>query len=276
MTVSARRDRSSASGPRPGLRTRTLIVSLALVATISPASRGELPPQPKEEAPLVVEGAVREVFRSVRRTRIDYLVAIEVRSARLRPPVEEEEPGGEVREPKVGEVVYVRAFRRRADAPALPGPVGYRAIPAEGTVIRAYLYPSNQGGLQFAYPEGFDRLGSAEPGPLDAEPSTGDNPLPPSIDPDAGSRRRIGVFVAQVRVGNRRGLQVNAVVPESPAARAGLEPGDIILEADGVETQDVAGLNRLVSAAGEKVRLTIRDVRTGQRQEIEVPLGESE
>jgi serine protease Do len=240
------------------VRSRPALVA-AILAAAAPIALAEMPPQPKEQATLVVEGLVRESFRSVRSTRIDSLFEIEVRSAQ---PGRAPSSPLEGLPPRPGDLIYVLAFQRRPDAPQVPGPVGYRDLPAEQDVIRAYLYPRNGGGWQFAYPLGFERIGRDD-SPRGPEPAPG----------GPGRPRRIGILAMPIAVGDRAGLQVTAVTPGTPAHRAGLEPGDVILEADGLATRTLADLASQVARAGGRLRLTIRNVRDGRIQALDLDLG---
>jgi predicted metalloprotease with PDZ domain len=75
--------------------------------------------------------------------------------------------------------------------------------------------------------------------------------------------------------GAEHGVLVSEVVDDSPAAEAGLERGDVIVEFDGAPTKSVRGLTRRVrrADAGDAVKLQV--LRKGRAQTIEVTLGES-
>lgn len=60
-----------------------------------------------------------------------------------------------------------------------------------------------------------------------------------------------------VLLGAERGVYVLAVSEQSPAALAGLEPGDYILSADGAALEDVAALDERLSA-GASLSLEVR------------------
>jgi membrane-associated protease RseP (regulator of RpoE activity) len=76
--------------------------------------------------------------------------------------------------------------------------------------------------------------------------------------------------------GEPRGVGVREVVKDSPAERAGLRAGDLILRFDGEQVSTMRKLNRLIdeSAPEHAARLTIR--RGGSEQEITVTLGKRE
>jgi len=61
------------------------------------------------------------------------------------------------------------------------------------------------------------------------------------------------------RTGRRRGLRVVDVVPGSPADRAGLKPGDLVLEADRRPVADAQSLQRLLfaDAIGRDLPVTV-------------------
>ena len=70
-----------------------------------------------------------------------------------------------------------------------------------------------------------------------------------------------------------RGGVVAAIYRDSPAYRAGLRPGDVIVSFNGTAVNDPAHLSRLVSdaAIGSTARLGI--VREGRRLDLQVPIG---
>ncbi len=92
-----------------------------------------------------------------------------------------------------------------------------------------------------------------------------------------GSNRRIGVSVSSLTkqlgeyfgVSEGKGLLISSVRENSPAAKAGLKAGDIIVEADGREVKNNADLIRAVNEKKEgAVTLTI--IRDRNRQTIQV------
>jgi S1-C subfamily serine protease len=65
-----------------------------------------------------------------------------------------------------------------------------------------------------------------------------------------------------------------AIVPGSPAEKAGIKQGDIITKVNGTHVEEGKGLATLLSqyAPGDKVELTL--LRGGKEQKITVTLGE--
>lgn len=86
----------------------------------------------------------------------------------------------------------------------------------------------------------------------------------------------LGVAVADLppdRTGRREGALIQGVERGSPAARAGLRPGDVVLRLDGQPVDGSRGLVRGIAALppGRNVRLSV--LREGRIQEIAVQVG---
>ena len=103
------------------------------------------------------------------------------------------------------------------------------------------------------------------------------------------SRGRIGVQIGPVDkevaesigLGSATGVLVSAVEPDSPAAKAGLQAGDVIVQFNGTKIDKVSDLPRLVgnTKPGSKASLTI--FRRGKQQQLaitvaDVPADESQ
>lgn len=69
------------------------------------------------------------------------------------------------------------------------------------------------------------------------------------------------------------GALVSAVTPESPAAKAGLQPGDVILKFDGKDVSTMRGLPRLVAQAPIGKSVAVDILRGGNKQSLEVVVG---
>lgn len=82
-------------------------------------------------------------------------------------------------------------------------------------------------------------------------------------------RGYLGVSVEPSEVSEgRRGLRVVSVRPDSPAADARIEPGDLILAVAGRDVEGIAALQEAVESAPIGEELTLSIVRQGRRMEI--------
>jgi serine protease Do len=79
---------------------------------------------------------------------------------------------------------------------------------------------------------------------------------------------------ASLGIADPKGAIVAGVVPDSPAAKAGLRQGDVIVAVNGKEVQDSQGLTRRVAglAAGTSAAFTV--VRDGARKTVQVAIGQ--
>ncbi|MBA4256127.1 MAG: serine peptidase [Polaromonas sp.] len=98
------------------------------------------------------------------------------------------------------------------------------------------------------------------------------------------TRGRIGVQIDQVSkevaesigLGLPRGALVRGVEPNSPAAKAGVEPGDIILKFDGKEIDKSVDLPRLVGNTKPGSKSTLSVFRRGSLRDLTVTVAELE
>ena len=96
------------------------------------------------------------------------------------------------------------------------------------------------------------------------------------------TRGRIGVQIGQVTkdvaesigLGAARGALVSAVEPDSPAAKAGIEAGDIIVKYDGKTIDKVADLPRLVGNTKPGTKSAITVFRRGQMRDLSIVVTE--
>jgi membrane-associated protease RseP (regulator of RpoE activity) len=98
----------------------------------------------------------------------------------------------------------------------------------------------------------------------DASSSNGGGSYDDPVTPAQG--RFLGVNQqAVIDPEGRRGIQIVNVSPGSAAERAGLEPGDVILSANGYATTEVTHLPWIISNAmvDDALRLNVRNVRDG-------------
>jgi len=71
-----------------------------------------------------------------------------------------------------------------------------------------------------------------------------------------------------------RGVLVNSVVPGSPAAKAGLRPGDVITSFNGTPVDDPNSFRNQVASTTPGTNVTISLLRDGREQQVTVKLGE--
>jgi len=69
---------------------------------------------------------------------------------------------------------------------------------------------------------------------------------------------------------NESGALVSGIIPESPAEKAGLKAGDIILEFDGKKIKEMNELSRLVAATTIGKKVTMKIVRDGKEEKVTV------
>jgi len=124
--------------------------------------------------------------------------------------------------------------------------------------------------------------GSVTPGPADSksQPLTGWAFLNRSWRPDwggwLGAETESLTPERQAQTGAKQGAYVMALAPGGPAAKAGLQPGDVIVAVGGkpVERPYVLNSEVRVHAPGSTVAVDL--YREGQRQTVNVLLGEGE
>jgi serine protease Do len=102
----------------------------------------------------------------------------------------------------------------------------------------------------------------------------------PMADPPRAERRgamwldgrgsRLGVMVQDLdpAAGGSAGVRVDSVDPESPAARAGIKAGDIVVEYDGERVRSARQFTRLVQETPEGRQTPLAVLRDGKRQTL--------
>jgi membrane-associated protease RseP (regulator of RpoE activity) len=84
----------------------------------------------------------------------------------------------------------------------------------------------------------------------------------------------LGVRTSEETEAEQGGARVDAVVDDSPAERAGLEEGDVIISFDGSPVTGPMGLTKRIHQASPKDKVEVGILRDGKRQTIDVTLGE--
>ncbi len=218
-------------------------VCLALGATLLFPTNGwgQIAPQGSLDPALaIVEGQVVNVYRAIYNDQ-SYVAQILVqRSAAAR--IEDLHRG--VVFPAPGDFVYVHLeASERGESPQTPRP---------GTVVRASL---QQRGNRMWEPAGAQWLADAEGAPESEQRSSTD---------------LVGLTTETVPLSGGNALRVVAVKPESPAAQAGFEVGDILVEADGARLSRPDQLDAALRRNSGKLSILVRDIRTGKNVPVEV------
>jgi S1-C subfamily serine protease len=271
-----------------GIWTASVIVGAALASNLGPVCAQDRTPPTRDDAVLSVDGVVREVFQSVRRDRVDYIVQIEVtRSEALRAP----RTPVRVLVPAPGDTVYVHTSQRANIAqglgqtgrgqPQATG-LGARPIPVERAQVRAYVYPRANGGWEGAGSDCFELTTKmlAESSPADPPPavetapgSAGGRPMPnPSESRNVRSAlTTLGLTGEPQTEEGRFVVRVSSVEPGGAGQRAGLEPGDIII---GVNDKVLTAIEQLeeLTQHGGRLNLVVLDVNNGRTARVPVEL----
>jgi serine protease Do len=215
----------------------------------------------KEDAALVVDGVVRQVFRSPRQGRMDYLVQIEVQRSEGR-----KAPKGGARPqfPGPGDIVYVHAYQKQDPlAPTTTGG-GAGSVPTERAQVRAYLVPREQGGWEGTAPQWFELTSDR---PAVASPA---DPAPTAEAPkERAPAARLGMTTEPLKIQDRMVLRVTSVERGSPAQQAGLEIGDLIVAVKGAGLSGADQLDQLAQS-GEAIPITVVDIHTGRTADVEL------
>lgn len=83
----------------------------------------------------------------------------------------------------------------------------------------------------------------------------------------------LGVNVREETEGSEGGARVTAVVPDSPAAKAGLQKGDVIVGMDGKAIRGPAKLTELIHASTPGDDAVLDVLRDGKRTKVQVEFG---
>jgi serine protease Do len=112
-----------------------------------------------------------------------------------------------------------------------------------------------------------ERIDSLARGEFRAAPRLGLGIAPPFV----ARRLRRAVGLPEIE-----GLLVRLVEEDTPAARAGIEQGDLIVEAGGREARSADDLYEALEAAGEGGSLSLKVVRGTEERSVSVSLADSE
>ena len=96
------------------------------------------------------------------------------------------------------------------------------------------------------------------------------------------TRGYLGVFpqditpglAEQFNLSDQNGALVGDVLPDAPAEKAGIKPGDVITEFDGKQINDANSLRLLASETSPGTKVTVKLLRNGREKDVTVTLGE--
>jgi serine protease Do len=105
--------------------------------------------------------------------------------------------------------------------------------------------------------------------------------IPQLLEKGEVSRGYLGVHIQSMtpelskalKIEEQKGALVSEVVPDGPAAKAGIERGDLIVSYDNKNVEDSHDLSRIVAATeqGKKVKVTV--LRNGEKKDIHLKIG---
>ncbi|MCS6919963.1 MAG: trypsin-like peptidase domain-containing protein [Fimbriimonadales bacterium] len=99
------------------------------------------------------------------------------------------------------------------------------------------------------------------------------------IENGAYRRGYLGVALTDLPEGMReelkteQGILIRSVEPDTPAARAGIEPGDVVVEVDGTPIRNEAQFRELIADKGPDAKVRLVVLRDSKRITVEVTLG---
>jgi serine protease Do len=96
------------------------------------------------------------------------------------------------------------------------------------------------------------------------------NPVPSPHDKLNPKRGYLGIVMKK---GEKGGVQIDAVSPRTPASRAGLKSGDLILTVNGKEITDAASMQETMNKTKSGDEVTIKVKRGSDEKDIKVKLG---
>jgi Do/DeqQ family serine protease len=151
----------------------------------------------------------------------------------------------------------------QTDAAVNPGNSGGPLVDIQGNVvgITTAIVGKAYQGISFAIPSDiitnvYDQLikqGSVERGYL----GVGLQELTPEL-------------AQRLKLGDATGVIITGVQPNSPAAKAGLQPADVVVAFDGQEVHEPSELRLLVAGAKIGSKVTLKIIRDGKAQTVDV------
>ena len=241
-------------------RTTALLIVAMVCTTLSALPRLEaqqLARTAKDDAAVVVEGVVKQVFRNLQQSEVPYLVQIEVQRSEVRQTLP---AGSKLQFPAPGQLIYVQVVQPRTTGQIL-NPRGQQAtIPTENSQLKAYLVVGPNGGWAGTYPEWFDGRPAAT---AEAPPTGPGSSWNPTVRSDLGVTTEVTQFQGHTA------LKVTSVERGSAAQKAGLEDGDMIVAINKTPISDATQLDASAQL-GKPFSVVVADVRTGRVVPVQI------
>lgn len=233
-----------------GLRFIAAAIAFGALSSCATHRASAQSPSTLQATSLIVDGSVQRVYQS----GSDFLVQILVQRAEA--PRLDAAAGLDY--PAPGQNVYVHVNGDRSIAGRLSRAAGGASVPDARSVVRAFLTAGRDGTWNGAGNDWYTD---------DLSPTNGTGGL--------GSGSDFGITSQRVSVGGEIGLKVLTVSPNSPAGKAGIEPGDILMQANRVALQSEAQLSEAYRASRGEFSLTVRDVKSGRDVLVKIPAASS-
>ena len=77
-----------------------------------------------------------------------------------------------------------------------------------------------------------------------------------------------------MEIKDKSGAFINSIIKDSPAEKAGLKKGDVIIEFNGKQIESVRNLQAIVSDTGPKKKIKVKFVRNGKENIVDLVTGE--
>ena len=84
-----------------------------------------------------------------------------------------------------------------------------------------------------------------------------------------GRGAQLGVMISDVAAKDAAGVRIDEVSPDSPAEKAGLQEGDVVIEYDGERVRSARQFTRLVQETPDGRTVKIAVMRNGQKQVVD-------
>jgi hypothetical protein len=198
------------------------------------------------ETSVAVEGRVANLYESGSESLVQVLVQ-KSELGRI-------DQAGYAPYPAPGQYVYIHVRPDDTLRGRFRRPSGGEALPRAQSLVRAKLKLDLSG--QWA-PDGQDWFENIDAVHVGSIPRS-------SVGTTPGGAVELGVTTERISLGRVTGLRVTRVDPGSPAGDAGIEPGDVIVQANREPVESQQQLLELYRRAGGEFSLTVRDVRSGR------------